>query len=103
MVTVQIKEELKSIIMELGELSVMTSGVLQMPELFVNNWAMNLMESLLIAVLNLDKERVTSFWTTFFAVEMNLIYLTVVTMEKLFTTVAILKMLEFSAPFQVDT
>ena len=61
MVIVQMKEELKCTIMEHGGLSVMTSGVLLMPELFVNNWAMKLMELLPIAVLNLDKEQVTSF------------------------------------------
>ena len=40
MVTVQMKEELKCTIMEHGVQCVMTSGVLLMPELFVNNWDM---------------------------------------------------------------
>ena len=101
MVTVQMKEELKCTIMEHGELSVMTSGVQLMPELFVNNWAMKVMELLPIAVLNLDKEQVTSFWTIFFAVEVKQVYLTALTMEKVFTIVAIVKMLEFFVPFQV--
>ena len=97
------KEELKFIIMEHGELFVMISGVLLMPELFVNNWAMKLMVLLLIAGLNLVKEQVISFWTTFFVLEVNQVYLTAVTMERPFTTVAILKMLEFSVLFQVVT
>ena len=57
MVTVQMKEELRFIIMEHGELFVMIFGVLLMPQLFVNNLDMKLMELLLIAVLNLDKVR----------------------------------------------
>ena len=101
MVTVQMKEELKFTIMGHGELFVMTSGVLLMPQLFVNNWAMKLMGLLPIAVLNLDKEQVLSFWTTSFVVEMNQIYLTVLTMGKVSTTVPIVKMPEFSVPFQV--
>ena len=101
MVTVQMKEESKFITMEHGELFVMISGVLLMPELFANNWAMKLMVLLLIIVLNLAKEQAVSFWTTSSAVEVNQIYLTVLTMERVFTIVVTVKMLEFSVLFQV--
>ena len=101
MVIVQIKEELKFIIMEHGEPFVMIFGVLLMPQLFANNLVMKLMGLLLIAVLNLGKELVISFWITSFVEEMKQIYLTAVIMERLFTTVVIVKMLEFSVLFQV--
>ena len=62
---------------------------------------MKLMVSLLTDKLNLVKEQVTSFLTTCFAEGMNLIYLIANIMEKLFTTVTILRMPEFSALSQV--
>ena len=80
MVTVQMKEELKFTIMENGELFVMILGVPVMLQLFANSWALKVMEWLIIGTLNLGKERVVSFWTTFLAVEMNQTYLTAPTM-----------------------
>ena len=80
MVTVQMKEELKFIIMENGELFVMILGVPVMLQLFANSWALKVMEWLIIGALHLGKERVVSFWTTFLAVEMNQTYLTAPTM-----------------------
>ena len=80
MVIVQMKEELKFTIMENGELFVMILGVPVMLLLFANNWGLKVMEWLIIGMLNLGKERVVSFWTTFLAVEMNQTYLTAPTM-----------------------